>query len=131
MPRSLGHVVGAGLLAATLLNGLGAYAKRVGAIERQAYEHYWVLRCGVGGVSERWFGLGRRCAVPEPLEGYTMRRPPLAAYVFAVQGYEWPMKAAKDAVMLGLAGIGAVATLRNPSRRLHFRHAVLPALLAA
>jgi hypothetical protein len=127
----LGHALGAALVAATILNGLGPFAKRVGLIERDAYQLYWRQRCGSAGVRAVWLGLGRMCVAPEAWSPPAPRQRSLAAYVFAVERYEWPLKLSKDLVLAGLVAFGLWSSLTDKSSPVTWRHVLLPAALLA
>jgi hypothetical protein len=92
------------IVLATLLNGAGPYARRVGATDLDAYSAYWDQRCGPRGVQPMWFGLGRECVEPErwwPRD--------IGTYIRRVDPYEWPLKLAKDLVVLALIVVGVPA----------------------
>jgi hypothetical protein len=110
--RRIGHLVGAALVFTTLANGLPTYAKRTGLLERPSYERYWLERCGKSEYEAFWAGLGRRCASPEPRPS-RLSRPVAAAYATKVGPNERFLKAAKDAVVLGLLLAGAVVSWRG------------------
>lgn len=125
-PDWLGHAVGAALLTATVLNGLGPYARRVGAIERSSYERYWDERCGPPGVKPVWLGLGRRCVSPER---WWQRS--VGTYVRTVHDYEWPLKATKDVVVLTLMVFGAAWLVGQRSLGVGWSRTFLPMALGA
>jgi hypothetical protein len=111
----VGDALGAAILLATLLNGLGPFLRRVGLADREAYERYWVQRCGNDGTRAAWLGLGRRCTVPEDRDP---RRPELrrfTAHVLATKPAEYPLKAAKDVFLAGAFALALVQ--RNRSRQ--------------
>jgi hypothetical protein len=109
--RRIGHLVGAALVFTTLANGLMTYAKRTGLVERPSYERYWLERCGNTEYEAFWAGLGRRCASPEPPQ-FRLNRPAAAGYATKVGPRERFLKAAKDAVVLGLILAGSVVSWR-------------------
>src|SRR5438477_3412402 len=112
MFRELGQAVGAALVVATLLNGSCAFAKRVGLVQREDYDRYWVDRCGPQGVKPRWLGLGRECVVQRKWSPFDPVKTSLTEYVTAARRAEWPLKAVKDVVVLAMVGLGVVLTLR-------------------
>jgi hypothetical protein len=105
------NILGAAILGATLLNGVGPFLRRVGLVERDAYERYWAFRCGPEGTRAAWLGIGRRCVVPEAWTLEKRRQRPFTAYVLSTQPLEYPLKAAKDLVLVGAFALAL--TLRN------------------
>ena len=120
--------MGAALVLATLLNGAGAFAKRVGLIDREAYDRYLARRCGPQGVKPLWLGLGRQCVSPKSWSPSPQAPTSLTAYIAAVKMDEWPLKAAKDLVVAGLLALGAVLCFEG-GRRWPLGQAWLPILL--
>jgi len=108
--RRAGAFVGPLLVIASLLNGMPAFLKRVGAVRADRYDAYWNAYCGPDSVSPRAFGVGRVCAPgPRPqTPGHRDRVNRHFAYVLTVEGREIPAKAFKDA---GLAAIVVVGLL--------------------
>jgi hypothetical protein len=107
LPGWLGHVAGATIVLATLLNGAGPYTRRVGATDLDAYSAYWDQRCGPRGVKPIWLGLGRECVEPER---WWPRG--IGTYIRRVAPYEWPLKLVKDVVVLALILVGVTGAGR-------------------
>lgn len=125
--RWIGHLVGSALLIAAVLNGAGAFAKRVGVCDRTAYERYWIDRCDSKGTEPVWAGLGRRCASPGWISHPSRRSG--TEYVVAVRPWEWPMKLVKDIVTLGMIGYGVLSACRRRGRGDFWRRRWLLGLL--
>src|SRR4051812_31902076 len=108
----IGHAVGVLLLLATVVNGAGPYLKRLGVLERGAYDRYWRERCGPQGVKPVWWGFGRGC-VATGTAAAVFGQPSWAPAPAGVDQGDWPLKVVKDAVLAGLLAVGAVAWWRH------------------
>jgi hypothetical protein len=111
-----GTTVAALMVIATLLNGLPSYLKRVGAVQRDRYEAYWMAYCGPEGSHPRAFGFGRVCRQPEPGPNRWGRQASQltphayvrlhSAYALEVQGPDLFFKVLKDLSMAATAILG-------------------------
>jgi hypothetical protein len=119
----LSDIVACALVAVTLLNGLGPYLRRVGAVETARYDAYWKIHCGDDRTTSRLLGMGTSCVIPSPISvaELTRRERPYVRYVTEVGAGERIVKTAKDLLVLAVACLGLVAAVRGRVPRGIFR----------
>jgi hypothetical protein len=95
------------LVVASLLNGIPSYLRRVGAVQKDRYEAYWVSYCGPEGAAPRAFGFGRVCRQPDYWgASSTTIVSRYSAYALEVQAADLLFKLPKDLAMVATAVLG-------------------------